>query len=194
MCERRAVARPAFKGMEELNEVRRALRARSWMGVDENGIGFGNLSLRDGEGPCFFITGSSTGAIAELGAEQYARVVGHDLERNWLRCEGVAIASSESLTHAAIYEAAPTVRAVLHCHSAELWRRWRHLAPTTSARAEYGTPLMAREVLRLFRETAVLQERFFVMAGHVDGVVAFGSNLALAMDALVQRAVSLLPG
>jgi hypothetical protein len=65
-----------------------------------------------------------------------------------------------------------------------LWRRLLDLAPTTSIAAEYGTPAMAEEVQRLFRETDVLQRRLFVMAGHHDGVVAFGASLPDAMAAL----------
>ena len=45
---------------------------------------------------------------------------------------------------------------------------------------------MAREVQRLFTSTDVRQERIFVMGGHEDGIVAFGSTLDAAFD-LIQR-------
>ncbi|MEP6955915.1 MAG: class II aldolase/adducin family protein [Chthoniobacterales bacterium] len=183
-CEHVATKLASFAGMEELNVCRGQLLARGWLGVDAQGIGFGNLSVRDGTSGRFFITASGTGGFAELTLEHYARVTEYDLQRNWLQCEGAAVASSESLTHAAIYGCASEVRAVLHCHAPELWRRWREVAPTTAAAVEYGTPAMAGEVRRLFRETHVLQRSLFVMGGHENGVVAFGAGIADAMAAL----------
>ena len=88
-----------FPGFEELNAGRQELRRLSLLGVDEDGIGFGNVSLRDGTS--FYITGSGTGALPALTLRDYAKVVAWDFERNWLRCEGRVIASAESLTHAA---------------------------------------------------------------------------------------------
>ena len=86
------------------------------MGVDSNGVGFGNLSVRDGVSGNFYITGSATGGLPELTPTDCVRVVAYDFARNWLRYEGAAIPSSESLTHAAIYESDPSTSAVIHCH------------------------------------------------------------------------------
>jgi ribulose-5-phosphate 4-epimerase/fuculose-1-phosphate aldolase len=183
-CEHRARTLPPLAELDALNEGRRELRRRGWIGVDANGIGFGNVSVRDGDSDCFYISGTGTGRLEELTSDHFARVSAFDFRRNWIRCEGLVVASSESLTHAAVYVSAPNVRAVIHCHSGPLWRRLLDVAPTTSAAAEYGTPAMAAEVQRLFRETDVLQHRFFVMAGHEDGVVAFGASNADAMAAL----------
>ncbi len=179
-----ALELPSFVGMEELNSCRRRLLQLDWIGVDEHGIGFGNLSVRDGDTDCFYITSSGTGGLRELTPANYARVTGHDPERNWLRCEGVSIASSEALTHAAIYDAAPAVRAVIHGHSAEQWKYLLDLAPTTSAAAEYGSPAMAKEVSRLFLETDVMKQGIFAMGGHRDGLVAFGATPWEALSAL----------
>src|SRR5262245_5134110 len=91
-----------FAGFEELNAVRQKLRRLGLIGVDINGIGFGNLSLRTGKGDAFYITGSGTGRYAELQLKDYARVISWDFARNWLCCQGCVTASAESLTHAAI--------------------------------------------------------------------------------------------
>src|SRR5690242_18019711 len=89
------------------------------IGVDASGIGFGNVSIRSGRQ--FYITGSGTGKFSRLTISHYARVIAYDFEKNWLRCVGSVVASSESLTHAAVYESDPSTMAVIHCHDTELW-------------------------------------------------------------------------
>ncbi|MEP6822431.1 MAG: class II aldolase/adducin family protein [Chthoniobacterales bacterium] len=175
----------SFRDLAALNRCRRQLLQLSLLGVDAAGIGFGNVSVRDPIGG-FVITGSNTGALPELGAEQLSRVTAFNLDRNWLRCDGATIASSESLTHAAVYEADESVSAVIHCHSRPIWKALRNIAPTTSADIEYGTPAMAREVARLFTSSKVKESRLFIMAGHEDGVVSFGQNLEGAFAVLLR--------
>lgn len=186
-CEHHARELPQFPGMDELKAFRALLRERGLLGVDANGIGFGNVSLRAGLTSDFYITGSGTGGRPELKARDFARVTAWDFERNWLRCEGETIASSESLTHAAIYATKPEVKAVIHVHSAEGWKRLLDLAPTTSKLIEYGTPAMAREVSRLLQTTRAAQEKFLVMGGHAEGLLAFGATVMEAMSVLAAR-------
>jgi L-ribulose-5-phosphate 4-epimerase len=173
-----------FPGFEEMNAARQELRRLGLLGVDESGIGFGNVSLRDGATDSFYITGSGTGVLPALGLQDYAKVVAWDFERNWLRCEGRAIASAESLTHAAVYSMAAEVRVVVHGHDKNLWRRLRERGSATGLDVPYGTPEMAREVQRLFRETDVRSWKIFAMAGHADGIVAFGQDFRQALAAL----------
>jgi hypothetical protein len=50
-----------------------------------------------------------------------------------------------------------------------------HLA--TSADVEYGTPEMAREIARIYAPIdRIFAHNVFVMAGHTDGIFAFGEN------------------
>jgi hypothetical protein len=49
-----------FAGFDELNEYRRKLVRLGIIGVDRNGVGFGNLSVRNGATSRFCITGSGT--------------------------------------------------------------------------------------------------------------------------------------
>ena len=139
-----------FEALAELNACRRKLLEQRLIGVDSNGVGFGNLSVRDGVSGNFYITGSATGGLPELTPTDCVRVVAYDFARNWLRYEGAAIPSSESLTHAAIYESDPTVSAVIHCHDSVLWRTRLDRVPTTSKAIAYGTPEMAYKIMRLF--------------------------------------------
>ena len=176
-----------FDALAKLNAVRRKLLEQHLMGVDSNGVGFGNLSVRDGSTMSFYITGSATGGLPELTPADCVRVVAYDFAKNWLRYEGAAIPSSESLTHAAIYESDPTISAVIHCHDSVLWRTLLDRVPTTLKAIAYGTPEMAYEIMRLFTLSDVRTREIFVMAGHEGGIVTFGKNLEDAFDVVMRE-------
>jgi L-ribulose-5-phosphate 4-epimerase len=176
-----------FPRLAELNTYRRKLLELQLIGVRSNGVSFGNLSVRDVATDDFYVTGSATGALSELTLADCAKVVAYDFKRNWLRYEGAAIPSSESLTHAAIYESDGSARAVIHCHDSSLWLRLLDRVPTTSKAAEYGTPEMACEIIHLFETGEVHQRKVFVMAGHEGGIVTFGRDLEEAFTVLMQE-------
>jgi L-ribulose-5-phosphate 4-epimerase len=184
-CARADIA--PFDALAELNACRRKLLAQRLMGVNSHGVGFGNLSVRDGWTTSFYITGSATGGLPELTPTDCVRVVAYDFARNWLRYEGTAIPSSESLTHAAIYESDPSTSAVIHCHDSVLWRTLLDRVPTSSKAVAYGTPQMAYEIMRLFKVSDVRSRKIFVMAGHEGGIVTFGRNFEEAFDVLMRE-------
>jgi len=155
--------------------------------MDSNGIGFGNLSIRDGATDNFYITGSATGGIPELTLADCAKVVTYDFERNWLQYEGSTIPSSESLTHAAIYESDPKAGAVIHCHDSKLWTALLNQAPTSSKTIDYGTPQLAYEIMRLFKQTDVRSRKILVMAGHAAGILTHGEDLEEAFAVLMHE-------
>ena len=184
----RAVSELApFAGVVELNACRQKLLELRVIGVDSSGTSFGNLSIRDGVTNNFHITGSGTGGIRELMPADCAKVVTFDFERNWLRYEGSTIPSSESLTHAAIYEADARAAAVIHCHDSTLWAALLNEAPTSSNAVGYGTSEMAYETARLFRVTNVQTRKILVMGGHKGGIVTFGRNLEEAFAVLIHE-------
>lgn len=176
-----------FGGFAELNACRRKLLEQRLIGVDAKGIGFGNLSIRDGVSRNFYITGSATGGLPELTPTDCVRVVACDFARNCLRYEGAAIPSSESLTHAAIYKSDPSTSAVIHCHDSVLWRALLDRVPTTSRAVAYGTPEMVYEIMRLFEETDVRSRKILVMAGHEGGIVTLGQNFEEACDVVMRE-------
>ena len=176
-----------FDALAHLNACRRKLLEQRLMGVDSNGVGFGNVSVRDGATKNFYITGSATGGLAELTPSDCVRVVAYDFARNSLCYEGAAIPSSESLTHAAIYESDPTISAVIHCHDSALWRTLLDRVPTTSNSVAYGTPEMAYEIMRLFRASDAQSREILAMAGHEGGIVTFGKNLEEALAVLTRE-------
>ena len=186
-CECVAAEITSFDGLAELNEYRTKLLDLQLIGVDSNGIGFGNLSARDGATDNFYITGSATGGMPDLMPADCAKVVAYDFKKNRLRYQGSAMPSSESLTHAAIYKSDAEVEAVIHCHDSKLWAALLDQAPTTSKAAEYGTPQLAHEIMQLFKRSEVQSRKIVVMAGHEGGIVTFGAELGEAFAVLMRE-------
>ena len=192
-CERVAGRIASFDGLAELNVYRRKLLDLRLIGVDPNGVGFGNLSVRDGATDKFYITGSATGGIHELTLGNCAKVVACDFGKNQVRYKGAAMPSSESLTHAAIYESDATAGAVVHCHCSKLWAAILNEAPTTSKAAEYGTPEMANEIMQLFTRTNVQSRKIVIMAGHEGGILTFGKDLEETFAVLMRERKKIYP-
>jgi ribulose-5-phosphate 4-epimerase/fuculose-1-phosphate aldolase len=144
------------------------------------GYGFGNISRRyplDGCPNAFLISGTQTGGAATLTPEQFATVLNCYPEENRVLAEGPMRPSSESMTHGVIYALAPEVNWIMHAHSPHIWQAVSRLGiPETKEAVSYGSPEMSAEVVRLFAETAVSQNRIFSMAGHEDGIVTFGKT------------------
>src|ERR671932_117672 len=154
-------------------------RLHSWglIGVYENGIGFGNVSVRLGNSCQFVISGTQTAHFRDLGPESYCTVTEFNLEQNFLGCRGPVQASSESLTHAALYLHREDVGGIIHVHNPKLWQQLLFKIPTTRKEIPYGTPQMALEMFRLFEEENLADRKILAMAGHEDGIICFGSTL-----------------
>jgi L-ribulose-5-phosphate 4-epimerase len=181
-----APALPA-ETIEELNAWRNRLRDRGLIGYyPEHGVGFGNVSIREGDGDIFIISGTQTGHVVRTDERHYSRVTRCDIEGNHVYCEGPVQASSEALTHAAIYALDPAIRAVVHVHDATLWSRLTGRIPTTSDEVSYGTPEMAREFQRLFEQTEFPTVGVAVMGGHEEGIVSFGAGIEQAAERIVE--------
>jgi len=147
------------------------------------GVGYGNVSRRldplnaRPDQRRFIISGSQTGELAWLEPRHYCVVSDWDVQGNRVYAHGPIRPSSESLTHGMLYGLDDEIRVIFHVHSAAVWHAAARLGlPVTDPLAAYGTPEMARAVVRLFRETNVRQTGVFTMGGHEDGVVAFGGD------------------
>lgn len=177
---------PARNVVAALNEWRELLYAVGLIGhYADLGIGYGNLSVRNDDAGSFVISGTQTGRLAALAAEHYTTVTAYDVGANRVRSRGPIRPSSESLTHAAIYELDAAINAVVHVHSAELWLKCLNVLPTSDASVPYGTPGMAAEFQRLYRETDFSANGIAVMAGHEEGIVATGGDLATAARRII---------
>ena len=93
--------------LDKINTWREVLYSLSMIGSDEQGIGFGNISICKSGTKHFYITGSATGSLKNLNEQHYCLVTGYNLDENTLVCTGPIKASSESMSHAAIYSEFP---------------------------------------------------------------------------------------
>jgi ribulose-5-phosphate 4-epimerase/fuculose-1-phosphate aldolase len=146
------------------------------IGAYENEIGYGNISERF-KGNQFIITGSATGNIPKLNAGHFSKVIDFDLSKNSLTCCGPIKASSESLSHGILYQLDSNINAVIHVHNFDLWEKLLHQVPTTNQEVSYGTPQMAKEIIRLHQNTNLPEQKIFVMEGHEEGIITFGKDL-----------------
>lgn len=177
--DRAALDRPEI---DELERWRRPLFEAGLVGhYRDLDIGYGNISLRTGERE-FLVSGTQTGHLARTGPPHYALVTDYDIDGNSVTCRGAVQASSEALTHAALYELDANIGAVVHVHDPELWQRLLDQTPATRAGVAYGTPEMAHEFGRLYRETRFAESRLAAMAGHEAGIVAIGASLGEAAE------------
>lgn len=139
------------------------------------GAAYGNISQRTPQG--FIITGSQTGGFTELGAEHFCWVKEIDLQNNRVYSEGPIQPSSESMTHAQVYQLLPDVNFVIHVHDTAIWQQAGKLGiAETHPDAAYGTPQMASEVERLLSDNTVQQAQSLSMGGHEDGIITFGKR------------------
>jgi len=159
---------------EEMNYWRAKLIAKNWIGVYDDGIGFGNISRR-GQGHEFYISGSATGGIPMLATDDYALVNEYEILKNYLKCTGQTAASSESLSHAALYENSKSTKVIIHIHDLKLWEKYKNVLPTTARQTSYGTPEMAYELQRI-QSQIKKESKVIVMGGHKEGIIAYGDT------------------
>lgn len=157
----------------------------------EDGIGFGNMSVRSKDPKHFVITGTGAGLQPTLKARHLALVTDYAFDRNFVRSIGLTAASSESLSHAAIYQALPKANAIIHIHHKQLWQDQQHKLPTTSELAEFGTVELARELYQVCLNQSVNKKKIIIMGGHPDGIIAFGNDLITIANNLIQQLQSI---
>ncbi|WP_298069158.1 class II aldolase/adducin family protein [uncultured Mailhella sp.] len=183
---------PGHPQWQALNDLRSDLVKAGLVGALENGVGFGNVSLRAGEEGAFVISATATGHIPRLTPEHYALVSRCDIVGNTVWSCGPARASSESMTHAAVYGAAPGIGCVVHAHHRGLYEQLlAGKAPATDPGAAYGTPAMALSVAALVR--AHPADGVIAMTGHQDGFLLYAPGVEHMRDLLAMLAQGYIP-
>ncbi len=181
---RRGSSPTDFFYLDELNRCRERLISAGLLGRDENGIGFGNMSVRESGGGSFHVTASGAGDRVCLSAADIVQVSAWDFANNQVDFTGSSEPSSESLTHAAVYEADHNVQAVIHAHDRRLWQHLLDAGDATLGSAEYGTPAMADEVKKFVSDHEG-RPLLFSMTGHEGGLLSCGANLEEACAQLL---------
>ncbi|MEA3373433.1 MAG: class II aldolase/adducin family protein [Campylobacterota bacterium] len=163
---------------EEIETVRERLYALGLIGICD-GIGYGNISQRlDAER--FVVTGTQTGHLSQLGGSDYALIEAYEDAAFYLKASGMIKPSSESLTHGTIYDLSPKIGAVIHIHSASMWRYMLDKGYRKTEDVLYGSQEMIDEVKRIYAQLDPLSDPKFVMSGHEEGVMFFGETLKSA--------------
>ena len=177
---------PDAEAIGILSGLRDALHARGWIGRDParyGGLGYGNVSRRLA-GDAFLVSATQTGHLATLAALHWVTVTAASPATNELWSEGASKPSSESLTHAAIYQAC-VATFVCHIHDPAIWKAVTAGAmalPTTPASATYGTPAMAAALSHI---TATNNLPFVAaMSGHEDGLMAAAESPEALLELL----------
>jgi ribulose-5-phosphate 4-epimerase/fuculose-1-phosphate aldolase len=161
---------------EELNSVRTKLHDMHLVGVHEDGIAFGNVSMRLADNQ-FLISGTSTGSVRELSPDGYCTVLSVDIPNNRIVSAGPLHASSESMTHGAIYQSCPSINCVIHIHNRRIFEGMiQDHCTATPRNAEYGTPEIAIAISECVKQ-AGKTEGDIVLKGHNEGVISYAASI-----------------
>ncbi len=175
---------PSEQEISEMNDCRNTLYRMGLIGQYENGIGFGNISIRSKNGK-IIISGTRTGSKEILEPADYSIIEDYSIDQNFVICSGKAKASSETLTHLGIYECSKQIGCVIHIHSLFLWKNLINVIPTSSPNATYGTPDIAKEIKRLYEESDAPVKRVIALGGHREGIIAFGKDVSRCFSNLI---------
>jgi len=169
----------------ELNEARTHLHKLGLVGITSSGIGFGNVSVRF-RGEEFLISGTATGEKQILNQSEYCLVKYFDIARNYVVSSGPVQASSESMTHGAVYHSCCGANCVMHIHSRAIFDGMiRDNYPVTSKDAAYGTPEIALAIGKCVEELGKDEGRI-VMAGHEEGIITYGATVNRALNLILE--------
>lgn len=176
---------PDYYLLLDLNEARGDLFKKGLIGQYENGISFGNVSIKAEDGQTFYISGTSTGDKKFLVQTDYCRVDSFDLESNTVYCTGKIKASSESMSHGMVYKSNSAVQCVLHIHNKKIFDYLiENNYPATSEKAAFGTPELAAEISELVASIDG-PSAIFATKGHEEGVIAYGGDIDSALQLIL---------
>jgi len=75
-----------------------------------------------------------------------------------------------------IYAIDERIKAVIHIHSLALWQFMKD-RNDLSTTAEYGTVQMVKEIAGLYTNLDPMNNNAFVMKGHEEGIITFGTSV-----------------
>lgn len=173
--EHQATDTPFFSGYDRLEALRARLFALGFIG-EKDGIGYGNLSMRQEGSNSFFITATQTGKKETLSHEYYPHIGQYDFATFKVISQGKHKPSSEALSHAMVYALDERITTVIHIHSLALWK-FMKAKDSLATTAEYGTAEMVEEIAGLYDGLDPVTNNAFVMKGHEEGIITFGRDV-----------------
>lgn len=155
-----------------LTSLRCKAHKLGFLGIDQQGIGYGNLSCRSGERD-IFVTASQTSGKDEFTALDLCKIPIDRSEEAVLPYYGSKAPSSETMTHLAAYAGNPEVNWILHLHDSALFEMDSGFS--TPADVGYGTKEMAEAVKNI---SALVSEfpQLVKMQGHLDGLLLIANS------------------
>jgi len=175
-----------------INRPRTRLKDAGLLGQDPAryaGLGFGNLSMRYGDGRhTFLVSGTQTGTLESLSRDDLALVTAAWPDKNALQSLGRIKPSSEAMTHAVCYQLSDSINAVVHVHAPDIWLRHTELGLASTGRhVPYGTPEMANAIRTLAQNDMSKGLPWLCrMAGHQDGILCAGKDLDACTKLILQ--------
>jgi len=165
-----------------INTARQTLFNLELIGVYNNGLSYGNVSIKKPFDNNFIISASDTGKIPSLHKAHYVTITSCNWQNNTCNYKGTYLPSSETLSHYIIYESCKQINAVIHIHHFALWARLKGIYPTTNENVEYGSVAMVKEIINLFDTTDLSNKKVLVMGGHKEGIMIFDSSIEEALS------------
>lgn len=182
------------KWVQEIESVRKDLFSLGVIGAyKESGIGYGNISQKfENSDFEFAITGTQTGDMESLEPKHYSIVTKIDFDKFTTYASGATKPSSEAITHGAIYQISPKIKAVIHIHCEKLWDFMLKNSYLSTNDVPYGSFEMVKDIKNIYKNIDALKTPLFVMKGHFEGVFLFGESLGEAKKTLFKLLNTLL--
>lgn len=160
--------------IDDLIELGKTLKALGHIGKIDETMGYGNISYCSSDGN-IYISASTTGTFATYEKKHFCRILDFDIESNYVKSEGFLPASSETMSHIAVYQSLNDIRFVVHIHSKQLWEKYLNIEITSNKGVKYGTKEMYYEIVRLLNSNP--DSNMLVMGGHRDGLMFWHKNI-----------------
>lgn len=157
--------------INKFNHLRSILLELRLIGTYPDGVSYGNLSQKQ-KNNAVIITGTNTGSKTTLTPLDFSCIYDYSINDNFVTCKGGKRASSESLTHLAIYENS-SAEVVVHIHSLRLWEKLIHIYPSSSPEAKFGTVELANEFKDLIQKYEMTSSGVIISGGHKEGIFLF---------------------
>lgn len=168
------------KEYKSLEVLRKRLYSLALIGAYEDGIGYGNISLKSEDENSFIITGTQTGCLQDLEEKDYSKVLSIDFNNFKTKACGLSHPSSECISHGTIYNLDKEIKAVIHIHNKKLWHFMIENNYLSTEDTPYGTLEMVEDIRNMYKNKNILENNIFVMKGHYEGIICFAKSLEAA--------------
>ena len=174
----------AKKECKKIEKVRSRLYSLGLIGSHNDGISFGNISLRYKKKNSFLITAAHTGEFPRLSPSYYSLVKRVNFKKFTSYAIGPSKPSIEAITHASIYTIDSNINAVIHVHNEKLWRYMLENDYLSTNDITYETPEILENIKSLYKNIDPFLNNAFVIKGHYEGIITFGKTLGEAEKSL----------